>query len=106
MTFSRCTTSITEKASLILENTFVTLSLFTENINADVFYTWMTQDLLPKLPHGAVIVMDNAPFHKRNDTTQAIADSRCQLEWLPAYSPDLTQMGRSKSDKEAKKMFS
>ncbi|CDH28495.1 hypothetical protein XBJ2_1840019 [Xenorhabdus bovienii str. Jollieti] len=49
----------------------------------------MTQDLLPKLPHGAVIVMDNAPFHKRNDTTQAIADSRCQLEWLPAYSPDL-----------------
>ncbi|MDE9532137.1 transposase, partial [Xenorhabdus bovienii] len=49
-----------------------------------------------KLPHGAVIVMDNAPFHKRNDTTQAIADSRqqtadsrCQLEWLPAYSPDL-----------------
>nr|WP_244186100.1 IS630 family transposase [Xenorhabdus ishibashii] len=73
----------------ILENTFVTLSLFTENINADVFYAWMTQDLLPKLPHGAVIVMDNASFHKRNDTAQAIADSRCQLEWLPAYSPDL-----------------
>ncbi|WP_275374770.1 transposase [Xenorhabdus bovienii] len=37
----------------ILENTFVTLSLFTGNINADVFYAWMTQDLLPKLPHGA-----------------------------------------------------
>ncbi|WFQ81388.1 IS630 family transposase [Xenorhabdus sp. SF857] len=73
----------------ILENTFITLSLFTGNINADVFHAWVTQDLLPKLPHGAVIVMDNARFHKRLDTIQAIAESQYQLEWLPAYSPDL-----------------
>ncbi|MDC9616436.1 transposase, partial [Xenorhabdus khoisanae] len=55
----------------ILNNRFVTLSLFTGSINADVFHAWITQDLLPKLPHGAVIVMDNASFHKRNDTRQA-----------------------------------
>ncbi|MDE1479733.1 transposase [Xenorhabdus bovienii] len=58
-------------------------------INADVFHAWMTQDLLPKLPSRTVIVMDNASFHKRNDTIKAIADHGCQLEWLPAYSPDL-----------------
>ncbi|PHM48867.1 transposase [Xenorhabdus miraniensis] len=73
----------------IIEKTFVTVSLFAGNINADVFHAWVTQDLLPKLPGNAVIVMDNAPFHKRHDTKQAIADSRCQLEWLPPYSPDL-----------------
>ncbi|CDG86800.1 transposase [Xenorhabdus bovienii] len=73
----------------IIKNTFLTLSLFTGNINADVFHAWVTQDLLPKLPSGAVIVMNNARFHKRHDTIQAIADSRCQLEWLPPYSPDL-----------------
>ncbi|WP_422108859.1 transposase [Xenorhabdus bovienii] len=33
--------------------------------------------------------MDNASFHKRNDTIQAISDYEYQLEWLPAYSPDL-----------------
>ncbi|MDC9581808.1 transposase, partial [Xenorhabdus sp. PR6a] len=49
----------------------------------------MTQDLLPKLPKGAVIVMDNAPFHKRHDILQAITHHGCQLEWLPPYSPDL-----------------
>ncbi|WP_145956642.1 IS630 family transposase [Xenorhabdus budapestensis] len=73
----------------ILKKTFVTLSLFAGSINADVFHAWMTQDLLPKLPNRAVIVMDNASFHKRHDTIQAIADHGFQLEWLPPYSPDL-----------------
>ncbi|WP_198691431.1 IS630 family transposase [Xenorhabdus lircayensis] len=73
----------------IIQKTFVTLSLFAGNINTDVFHAWMTQDLLPKLPSGAVIVMDNASFHKRHDTRQAIAHHGCQLEWLPPYSPDL-----------------
>ncbi|MDC9595175.1 IS630 family transposase [Xenorhabdus sp. IM139775] len=73
----------------IIKNTFVTLNLFAGNINANTFHAWMTQDLLPKLPGGVVIVMDNASFHKRHDTRQAIADHGCQLEWLPPYSPDL-----------------
>ncbi|MDE1493401.1 transposase, partial [Xenorhabdus bovienii] len=67
----------------------VTLSLFAGTLNANVFHAWLTQDLLPKLPKGTVIVMDNAPFHKRGDTRQAITDHGCQLEWIPPYSPDL-----------------
>ncbi|WP_445286138.1 transposase [Xenorhabdus sp. KJ12.1] len=73
----------------ILKKTFVTLSLFSGSINADVFHAWMTQDLLPKLPSGTVIVMDNASFHKRHDTIKAVADHGCLLEWLPPYSLDL-----------------
>ncbi|WP_369605593.1 transposase [Pseudoalteromonas piscicida] len=38
---------------------------------------------------GAVIVMDNATFHKRNDMLQAIKGSGCIAEFLPPYSPDL-----------------
>ncbi len=34
----------------------------------------VTQDLLPKLPSNNVLVMDNTPLHKRDDTIQAIAD--------------------------------
>ncbi|WP_422645851.1 transposase [Xenorhabdus doucetiae] len=30
----------------IIKKTFVSLSLFAGNINADVFHAWMTQDLL------------------------------------------------------------
>ncbi|WP_439153543.1 transposase [Xenorhabdus littoralis] len=74
---------------IIIKKTFITLSVFAGSINADVFHAWMTQDLLPKLPSRAVIVMDNASFHKRNDMIKARADHGCQLEWLPSYSPDL-----------------
>ncbi|WP_444998609.1 IS630 family transposase [Aliikangiella sp. IMCC44359] len=73
----------------IIRNTFVTLSLFAGSINADVFHAWVTQDLLPKVPSNAVIVMDNASFHKRKDICEAIEKKGCILQWLPPYSPDL-----------------
>jgi len=73
----------------IIDNDFVTLSLFSGNINADVFYAWLVQDLLPKLPKGSVIVMDNATFHKRKDIIEAIERHGSILEFLPPYSPDL-----------------
>lgn len=67
----------------------LTVTLFTGSINSNVFFAWITQDLLPKLPKNAVIVMDNAPFHKRLDIQQAIFDAGHILEYLPSYSPDL-----------------
>jgi transposase len=33
--------------------------------------------------------MDNATFHKRQDTQTAIASAGHTLEYLPTYSPDL-----------------
>ena len=57
-------------------------------MTADVFYAWVTQDLLLKLPEKCVMVMDNAHFHKRDDIEHAILDAGHILEYLPAYSPD------------------
>ena len=48
----------------------------------------MTQDLLPKVPTGSVIVMDDASFHKRDDIIQSIQQASCIAEFLPPYSPD------------------
>jgi hypothetical protein len=73
----------------IVKNTFLTLSLFSCSINSDVFYTWLTQDLLPKTPKESVIVMDNATFHKRHDMLEAILKNSCIVEFLPPYSPDM-----------------
>jgi transposase len=67
----------------------LTACLFEGNVNSEVFHAWITQDLLPKVPPGAVIVIDNATFHQRADTQAAIAQAGCILEYLPAYSPDL-----------------
>jgi len=63
--------------------------LFKTNINADIFRAWVEQDLLPKLPENAVIVMDNAAFHKRQDMQNLIRNAGHTLLYLPPYSPDL-----------------
>ncbi|OUD13549.1 transposase [Thioflexithrix psekupsensis] len=73
----------------LLDFDLLTISLFTGAINSHVFFAWVTQDLLPKLPENAVIVMDNATFHKRHDIQQAILAAGHVLEYLPPYSPDL-----------------
>ena len=73
----------------IIGFTFLTLGLFDSNINSDIFYAWLTQELLPKAPTNSVIVMDNASFHKREDMMKAIRNHGSIVVFLSAYSPDL-----------------
>ena len=54
-----------------------------------MFFSWLTQCLLPVLSKGDVIVMDNASFHKAPEIKEVIEASGCKLEFLPSYSPDL-----------------
>lgn len=73
----------------LLASCLLTVSLFTGSINANVFFAWVEQDLLPKLPPNCIVVMDNATFHKRIDIQKIIQAAGHALEYLPAYSPDL-----------------
>lgn len=82
----------------VINQVFLTLCLFSGNINADVFYAWLTQDLLPKIQSNTVIVMDNASFHIRTDIIDAIKEKGCILEWLPTYSPDLNPIEKKWSE--------
>ena len=63
--------------------------MFDGNINSDIFYAWITNELLPVLPANAVVVLDNAAFHKRQDIQSVIRKAGHTLEYLPPYSPDL-----------------
>ena len=58
-------------------------------MNSEVFYTWITPELLPQLPNQGVVVMDNASFHKRLDLQKAIRSAGHILLLLPPYSPQL-----------------
>ena len=73
----------------------LTVGLFKTNVNADIFYQWTMQDLLPKLPAASVVVMDNATFHKRPDIRAAISDAGHTLDFIPAYSPDLNPIEKN-----------
>jgi transposase len=54
-----------------------------------VFNTWLETSLLPELPEGTTVVMDNAAFHKTPETKALIEAVGCHLLYLPPYSPDL-----------------
>lgn len=54
-----------------------------------LFNFWLANFLLPALTPGHILVMDNATFHKSEDTRQLINTAGCQLLFLPPYSPDL-----------------
>ena len=73
----------------LLAGTLLTCWLCDFNVNSDVFHAWIINDLLPKLPENSVLIMDNATFHKRADTQQAIQSAGHTIEYLPPYSPDL-----------------
>ena len=63
--------------------------LFDCNIDANVFFAWLTLDLLPALAPKSVIILDNATFHKRQDALRAIQVQGHTLEFLPPYNTDL-----------------
>lgn len=79
----------------LLNGLLMTVALFALNVDANTFFAWVTQDLLPKVSKNSVIVMDNATFHKRKDILQSILSAGCIPEFLPTYSPDLNPIEHS-----------
>ena len=57
--------------------------------DAKLFNLWLKDFLLPSLGSGYTLVMDNAAFHKSEETKEIIEGADCQLLLLPPYSPDL-----------------
>ena len=79
----------TDAVGALTGDRLLTAALFDGTINTDVFEAWLRQGLLPALPDGAVVVMDNARFHKSERIQEAVEAAGCLLEYLPPYSPDL-----------------
>ena len=81
-----------ERTSLISasrENKLVAPFVFQGSCNTEVVDVYFAQVLLPELPPGSVIVLDNASFHHSPTTQKLVEAAGCQLLFLPAYSPDL-----------------
>ena len=57
--------------------------------NRDVAEACLADALLPVIPEGSLIVLDNASFHTSPSTLALVEAAGCSLVFLPAYSPDL-----------------
>ena len=62
---------------------------FDGTCTTEVVDVYFEKVLLPELPPGSVIVLDNARFHQSPTTAALVAAAGCHLLFLPAYSPDL-----------------
>ena len=50
---------------------------------------WFSNQFLPSLDKGTVVVMDNASFHSQRRLFSAAQNAGCKLLFLPPYSPEL-----------------
>ena len=81
-----------ERTSIIAasqKSRWVAPFVFQGSCNTEVVDTYFEKVLLPALPPGSVIVLDNARFHQSSTTAALVAAVGCELLFLPAYSPDL-----------------
>ena len=65
---------------------------YRETCNTDLFNMWLKDFLIPKLHPGQVVILDNAAFHKSQETKKLIKEAGCRMLFLPPYSPDLNPM--------------
>ena len=58
-------------------------------MNALAFDAYVEQVLVPALPAGAIVVMDNLSAHKAPSIARLLEAAGAHLWYLPPYSPDL-----------------
>jgi transposase len=54
------------------------------------FERFLHEDLLPGLPVGSVLVLDNARIHHGGQIEKMVREAGCSLLYLPPYSPDFS----------------
>lgn len=56
-------------------------------INGETFTAWVEQFLIPELPPGSIVVIDNLGSHKGARVRQMLHAAGIKLFFLPPYSP-------------------
>jgi len=70
------------------ENTIIAPYQYGGTMDSEFFEGWFESALLPALPGGSVIVMDNATFHRKAKLRALLEGSGHALLSLPPYSPE------------------
>ncbi|MFK7872196.1 MAG: IS630 family transposase [Oligoflexales bacterium] len=63
--------------------------VFKGSCTAEVFNAYLEKVLSQHLGGNAVVVLDNASFHKSSDIVQIAQEYGAEVLYLPPYSPDL-----------------
>jgi len=59
------------------------------------FEDWFEWELLSVIPTGSVVILDNAPFHRKKHLIDIAARYGVYVLFLPTYSPDFNAIEKS-----------
>ena len=75
---------------------------FQGTCNTGLFNAWLEKLVVPQLQPGQVLILDNASFHRSEESKRLVEAAGCKLMFLPPYSPDLNPIEKSWANIKAK----
>jgi len=66
--------------------------VFRGSLNAEGFEGWLSLYLLPSLTMSSILIIDNAPIHRKTVIKLLVEEAGHQVLCLPKYSPDLNDI--------------
>jgi transposase len=85
----RYSKNLTIIAAASLKNMFAT-KVHHGAMNIERLKQWVSQDLLPELEPGEIVVWDNLRAHRNEEVTALFEKAGVKLIFLPRYSPDFS----------------
>lgn len=79
--------------------------LLTVSVNAAGFKNWLSMYLLPELNQPSILIMDNAPIHRKIVIKEMVEESVHQVLFLPKYSPELNEIEHDLSALKRSRMY-
>ena len=73
----------------------IALQCYEHATTSAFFEDWFEFELIPLLPTGAVVVMDNASFHRKNALWKIAEKYGVFVLFLPPYSPEFNPIEHS-----------
>jgi len=73
----------------------IAMQCYEHTTTASFFEDWFEFELIPLLPENALIIMDNAAFHRKKVLFKIAARYEINLLFLPPYSPEFNPIEHS-----------
>jgi len=79
--------------------------IFTGRLDAIGFEGWLERYLVPELKIPSVLIMDNAPIHRKRRIREIVEEAGHQVLFLPKYSPDFNDIEHDFSALKRNRMY-
>jgi len=87
------------------ERNLIAPMLLTGSVQAAGFENWLSMYLLPELDRPSILIMDNAPIHRKRVIKEMVEAAGHQVLFFPKYSPDLNEIEHDFSALKRARMY-